>query len=160
MWLPGYGVCQGVYNAKFADHFLEAPNSAGQLLSLCTSEFFAGSHSLSGIKVPPIVCASDNCPFCGGSVRFDPVLDINICYACGAHETLMGWMRAGPAAISFTYSFQCPRCDTVIDSGEDLVLANSRELVPPEVQRRHPKCPHCRGPIRSGEIKLEIRAAV
>jgi hypothetical protein len=34
----------------------------------------------------------DKCPFCGGGVTFDSVLDLNICYFCGAQETAAGWM--------------------------------------------------------------------
>jgi ribosomal protein L40E len=39
--------------------------------------------------IPP-----ENCRVCGSSdVRFDQVLDINVCNLCGAHETTKGWQK-------------------------------------------------------------------
>ena len=36
---------------------------------------------------------ADGCGICGATAVFDAVLDINICLACGAHETAQGWER-------------------------------------------------------------------
>jgi ribosomal protein S27AE len=52
--------------------------------------------------------------------------------------------------IWFRYSFFCPTCGVMIQSGEQWIAVNSREEIPGEVTKRYPNCPRCGKPIPEG----------
>jgi hypothetical protein len=83
----------------------------------------------------------DRCPFCRAHVYFDGILDLNVCYSCGARQSARGWMQAGPV-IYFTYSFVCPLCEETITDTTP-ILVNSREKIPHEIANRNQTCRAC-----------------
>jgi uncharacterized protein with PIN domain len=57
----------------------------------------------------------------------------------------------------FQYSFTCPECSETIGPGTEMIVADNREAVPPEVYKKHPDCPYCGKPLPAGEtIKVTV----
>jgi len=102
---------------------------------------------------------SDRCPFCDARAVFDAFYDLNMCYHCGAQETVKGWMRPGArdTTIWFTYSFDCPLCRKTISSGNNPASAFSRDYIPRVVYNQHRTCPYCKKPYPYQALKLSIQ---
>jgi hypothetical protein len=45
----------------------------------------------------------------------------------------------------FQYSFTCPECSETIGPGTEMIVADNREAVPPEVYKKHPDCHRSKG---------------
>lgn len=58
--------------------------------------------------------------------------------------------------LAIRYSFKCPKCEEVIDSGNEFFLLNERTDINTAIYNKHPHCPKC-GELFPGEHNIPIK---